>query len=102
MEEGLEDEVERQEGERSRKNQVRMHGWDEVKNDSDEALSQCDVRTNECNASKDGAQRAQNYAVFTSVCIVMFMQLVTVRSGLFRLCMKIYAVFRSLCIIKCS
>ena len=28
----------------------------------------------------------------------MFMQLVTVRSGLFRLCVKIYAVFRSLCI----
>ena len=24
-----------------------------------------------CNASTDGAQRAQNYAVFTSVCIVM-------------------------------
>ena len=26
----------------------------------------------ECSASKDGAQRAQNYAVFTSVCIVVY------------------------------
>ena len=52
-------------------------------------------------ASKDGARRAQNCAVFTSVCIVVFMQLVTVRSGLSMLCVKIYAVFRShLCIIK--
>ena len=46
---------------------------------------------------------AQNYAVFTSVCLVMSVQLVTVRSGLLKLCVKIYAVFRSpLCIIKCS
>ena len=28
----------------------------------------------------------------------MFMQLVTVRSGLLKLCVKIYAVFRSLCV----
>ena len=49
-------------------------------------------------ASTDGARRAQNCAVFASVCIVVFMQLVTVRSGLLKLCVKIYAVFRSLCV----
>ena len=54
-------------------------------------------------ASTDGARRAQNCAVFASVCIVVFMQLVTVRSRLLKLCVKIYAVFRShLCIINCS
>ena len=51
-------------------------------------------------ASKDGARRAQNCAVFASVCIVVFIQLVTVCSGLFRLCVKMYAVFRSLCVSK--
>ena len=49
-------------------------------------------------ASQDGARRAQNCAVFASVCIVVFMQLVTVRSMLLKLCVKIYAVFRSLCV----
>ena len=34
----------------------------------------------ECSASKDGAQRAQNCAVFTSVCIVVIMQLVAMCS----------------------
>ena len=28
----------------------------------------------ECNASTDGARRAQNCAVFATVCIVVFMQ----------------------------
>ena len=52
----------------------------------------------ECSASKDGAQRAQNYAVFTSVCIVVFMQLVAMCSRLLKLCVKMHAVFRNLCV----
>ena len=49
-------------------------------------------------ASTDGARRAQNCAVFASVCIVVFMQLVTVCSRLLKLCVKMYAVFRSHCV----
>ena len=41
---------------------------------------------------------AMHLKTVRSVCIVVFMQLVTVRSGLSMLCVKIYAVFRSLCI----
>ena len=52
-------------------------------------------------ASKDGARRAQNCAVFASVCIVVFMQLVAMCSRLFRLCVKTDALFRNhLCIVK--
>ena len=40
-------------------------------------MSQCDVWTHECNASKDGAQCAQYCAVNASACVVPLMQLVT-------------------------
>ena len=83
-------------GRRRSNNHVHMHGWDEVTRHGRGPWAKVTVWTHECNASKDGAQRAQNCVVFTSVCIVMFTQLVTVRSGLFRLCMKIYTMFRSL------
>ena len=66
---------------------MRMHGRD---------LSQCDGVNKLDDSSTHGAHRAQWCAVITSVCIVMFTQLVTVVSGLSRLCVKIYAVFRSL------
>ena len=52
-------------------------------------------------ASTDGARRAQNCAMFASVCIVVFMQLVAMCSRLLKLCVKMYALFRSLlCIIN--
>ena len=44
-------------------------------------------------ASTDGARRAQNCAMFASVCIVVFMQLVAMCSRLLKLCVKMYAVF---------
>ena len=54
------------------------------------------VWTHQINTSKNGAQCAQCCAVNASVCVVPLMQLVTVCSGLLKLCMKIYTVFRSL------
>ena len=62
------------------------HGW--KWRHTDETWATCGRCMHECNASKDGAQRAQNYAVFTSVCIVVFMQLFTMRSRLLKLCVK--------------
>ena len=54
-------------------------------------------------ASTDGARRAQNCALYTSVCFVVFMQLFAMCSRLLKLCVKMYAVCRShLCIVKCS
>ena len=69
------------------------HGWNEDTQTRFEPIG----HMNTC-ASADGARRAQNCAVFASVCIVVFMQLVTMRSRLFMLCVKMYAVFRSLCV----
>ena len=98
MEEGLEEEVERLDEENTQE-QVRMPMTMDGNEDTKTRLEpHVTVRTHECNASKDGAQRAQNCVVFTSVCTVMFMQLVTVRSGLSKMCVKIYAVFRGLCV----
>ena len=42
------------------------------------------------------ARSAQCCAVNSSVCVVSFTQLVTLRSALLRLCMKLYTMFRSL------
>ena len=54
-------------------------------------------------ASTDGARRAQNCAMFASVCIVVFMPLFAMCSSMFKLCVRMYAVCRShLCIVKCS
>ena len=47
-------------------------------------------------ASTDGARRAQNCAVFTSVCFVVSVQLFAMCSRLFMLCVRMYAVCRSL------
>ena len=49
-------------------------------------------------ASTDGARRAQNCAMFASVCIVVFMQLFAMCSRLLKLCVKMYAVCRSHCV----
>ena len=51
-----------------------------------ETLShRCDVR--HC-ASTDGARRAQNCAMFASVCVVVFMPLFAMCSSMFKLCVK--------------
>ena len=36
--------------------------------------------------------------MFASVCIVVFMKLVAMCSRLLKLCVKMYALFRSLCV----
>ena len=87
VEEGLEDEVERHKEEENTQEQVRMPMTMDGSEDTQTRL-----------ASKDGAQRTQNYALFASVCIVVFMQLVAMCSRLLKLCVKMYAVFRSLCV----
>ena len=98
MEEGLEEEVERREEENTQE-QVRMPMTMDGNEDTQTRLEpQVTVYEHECNASKDGAQRAQNCAVFTSVCIVVFMQLFAMCSRLLKLCVKMYAVFRSHCV----
>ena len=52
-------------------------------------------------ASTDGARRAQNCAMFASVCIVVFMPLFAMCSSMFKLCVRMYAVCRShLCIVN--
>ena len=52
-------------------------------------------------ASTDGARRAQNCAMFASVCIVVFMPLFAMCSSMFKLCVSMYAVCRShLCIVN--
>ena len=95
MEEGFEEEVERRDEERTLKQpNTSAHAW-MTWNDTQASLEPQVRRMNTC-ASTDGAQRAQNYAVFTSVFIVVFMQLLTMCSRLLKLCVKMYAVFRSL------
>ena len=52
-------------------------------------------------ASTDGARRAQNCALYTSVCFVVFVSLFAMCSSMFKLCVKMYAVCRSLlCIVN--
>ena len=46
-------------------------------------------------ASTDGARRAQNCALYTSVCFVVSVPLFAMCSRLFMLCVKMYAVCRS-------
>ena len=46
--------------------------------------------------STNGAQCAQCCAVISSVCVMLFTQLVTLRSALLGMCMKLYTLFRSL------
>ena len=51
--------------------------------------------------STDGARRAQNCALYTSVCFVVSVQLFAMCSRLFVLCVRTYAVCRShLCIVN--
>ena len=52
-------------------------------------------------ASTDGARRAQNCALYTSVCFVVSVPLFAMCSSMFMLCVKMYAVCRShLCIVN--
>ena len=52
-------------------------------------------------ASTDGARRAQNCAMFASVCVVVFMPLFAMCSSMFKLCVRMYAGCRShLCIVN--
>ena len=52
-------------------------------------------------ASTDGARRAQNCALYTSVCFVVSVPLFAMCSRLFKLCVRMYAVCRShLCIVN--
>ena len=46
--------------------------------------------------STNGAQCAQCCAVISSVCVMLFTQLVTLRCALLGMCMKLYTLFRSL------
>ena len=46
-------------------------------------------------ASTDGARRAQNCALYTSVCFVVSVPLFAMCSRLFMLCVRMYAVCRS-------
>ena len=99
MEEGLEDEVERHEEEENTQEQVRMPMTMDGNEDTQTRLEpHVTYEHMMCNASTDGARRAQNCAMFASVCIVVFMQLFTMCSRLLKLCVKMYAVFRSLCV----
>ena len=65
-----------------------------------ETLShKCDV-CRHC-ASTDGARRAQNCALYTSVCFVVSVPLFAMCSRLLMLCVRMYAVCRShLCIVN--
>ena len=59
------------------------------------------VRSMNTCASTDGARRAQNCAMFASVCIVVSMSLFAMCSSMFKLCVRMYAVCRShLCIVN--
>ena len=93
MEVGLDEVVERERHEEEdTQEQVRMSmTMDGTKTHRRDLSHKCDV----C-ASNDGARRAKNCALYTSVCFVV--QLVTVRSRLLKLCVKMYAVFRSHCV----
>ena len=52
-------------------------------------------------ASTDGARRAQNCALYTSVCFVVFVPLFAMYSSMFMLRVRMYAVCRShLCIVN--
>ena len=64
--------------------------------DTARPLSQCDSANRSDDISTNGAQCAQCCAVISSVCVMLFTQLVTLRSALLRLCMKLYTMFRSL------
>ena len=46
--------------------------------------------------STNGAQCAQCCAVISSVCVMLFTQLVTLRSALLRMCLRLCTLFRSL------
>ena len=46
-------------------------------------------------ASTDGARRAQNCALYTSVCFLVSVPLFAMCSRLFMLCVRMYAVYRS-------
>ena len=97
VEEDLEKEVERR-GEENTQEQVRMTMTMDGNEGTQTRFEPHVTMSHECNASTDGAQRAQNYAVFTSVCIVVFMQLVAMCSRLLKLCVKMYVVFRNHCV----
>ena len=73
---------------------------DDIDDTQGETLShKCDV-CEHC-ASTDGARRAQNCALYTSVCFVVSVPLFAMCSRLFMLCVKMYAVCRShLCIVN--
>ena len=74
-------------------NHVHMHGWDEVKWHGRGPWANVTYEHMYDNTSKRHAHRAQWCAVVTSVWVMALMQLVTVVSGLFRLCMKLYTMF---------
>ena len=73
---------------------------DDMDDTQGETLShECDV-CEHC-ASTDGARRAQNCALYTSVCFVVFVPLFAMCSSMFMLCVRMYAVCRShLCIVN--
>ena len=79
-----------------------MHGWHGM---THRARLEPQVRCmNACTTTHlNAAHRAQWCAVVTSVWVKAFMQLFAMRSRLFKLCVRMYAVCRShLCIVKCS
>ena len=103
LEEELEEEAERRvRRDHSRdKTQVRMHGWHGM---THKARPWAKSAMCEHCASTDGARRAQNCALYTSVCfvvsvplfaIVVSVPLFAMCSRLFMLCVRMYAVCRS-------
>ena len=69
---------------------------DEMEKTRTKHLSHCDSVNRSDDTSTNGAQCAQCCAVISSVCVMLLTQLVTLRSALLRLCMKLYTMFRSL------
>ena len=68
-----------------------------------EALSQCESVNTLYDSSTNGVQCAQCCTVNSSVCVVPFTSLVTLRSALLGMCMKLYTLFRSLFVTEiCS
>ena len=87
MEVGLEEEVERERHEEEdTQEQVRM------------SMTMDGTKTHRRDLSHKCDNVRMSAMHLKTVCIVVFMQLVTVRSRLLKLCVKMYAVFRSHCV----
>ena len=104
VEERLEEEVERHKEEDNTQEQVRMPMTMDGNEDTQTRLEPHVTYEHICAMHLQTVRGVLRSAQCSrQVCIVVFMQLFAVCSRLLKLCVKMYALFRShLCIIKCS